>query len=218
MKLLLTSAGVTNQKIADALFELVGKKPSETTITFVPTASNIEEGDKSWLIDDLNNLKNLNLKALEIADISAVPKSFWLSSFRRADVLFFSGGNTYHLMEWINKTGFKDELLELLKTKVWAGISAGSMVTGKKLELTLSKVVYGEDMEKNEDMDALGFVDFIFLPHLNSSYFPRLRRGIIDNVMKGRNERLYALDDQMALKISDGQIEVVGDGQYFFLN
>jgi dipeptidase E len=42
MKLLLTSAGITNKSIANALFELVGKSPEETTIVFIPTASNVE--------------------------------------------------------------------------------------------------------------------------------------------------------------------------------
>jgi peptidase E len=57
MKLLLTSGGLTNKSIADALFELVGKRPEETSLVFIPTASNVEMGDKGWLIDDLANLK-----------------------------------------------------------------------------------------------------------------------------------------------------------------
>ena len=47
MKLLLTSAGLSNDSIANALFDLVGKKPEETTIVVIPTASNLEGGDKN---------------------------------------------------------------------------------------------------------------------------------------------------------------------------
>ena len=72
MKLLLTSGGITNASIARALFDLVGKKPEDTTLVFIPTASNVEMGDKGWLIDDLINLKKLNFKSIDIADISAV--------------------------------------------------------------------------------------------------------------------------------------------------
>ncbi len=57
MKLLLTSSGLANKSISNALFELIGKKPEETTIVFIPTASNVEVGDKDWLITDLINLK-----------------------------------------------------------------------------------------------------------------------------------------------------------------
>ena len=50
MKLLLTSGGITNKSIADALFDLVGKKPEDTSLVFIPTASNVEKGDKGWLL------------------------------------------------------------------------------------------------------------------------------------------------------------------------
>ena len=135
MKLLLTSGGITNKSIAKALFDLVGKKPEDTSLVFVPTASNIEKGDKDWLIDDLVNLKKQNFKQIDIADISAVGKEIWLPKMEEADVLFFEGGNSYYLMEWMNKSGLTKILPELLKTKVYVGLSAGSMVTGKDLAL-----------------------------------------------------------------------------------
>jgi len=77
MKLLLTSGGITNKSIAKALFDLVGKKPKDTALVFIPTASNIEKGDKDWLINDLINLKNQNFKSISITDISAVPENIW---------------------------------------------------------------------------------------------------------------------------------------------
>lgn len=92
MKLLLTSSGLTNNSIADALFSLTGKRPEETTLVFIPTASNIEAGDKDWFITDLLNLKKQNFKSIEITDISAVDEKIWKPSFERADVLFFEGG------------------------------------------------------------------------------------------------------------------------------
>ena len=69
MKLLLTSGGITNELIAMALFDLVGKKPEDTLLAFIPTALNVEVGDKSWLINDLVNLKKQNFKSIDIADI-----------------------------------------------------------------------------------------------------------------------------------------------------
>jgi hypothetical protein len=52
MKLLLTSGGITNRSISTALFELVGKRPESTSLVLIPTASNVQQGDKGWLIDD----------------------------------------------------------------------------------------------------------------------------------------------------------------------
>src|SRR5208337_2344419 len=99
MRFLLTSCGVTNASIARALFDLVGKKPEATTLAFVPTAANAEQGDKGWLIDDLVNLKGLHFKSIDIADISAIDQKLWLSKIEQADVLYFGGGKRYHLMQ-----------------------------------------------------------------------------------------------------------------------
>lgn len=107
MKLLLTSGGITNKSIAKTLFDLVGKEPKSTSLVFIPTASNIEKGNKDWLIDDLINLKKLNLKSIDIADISAIGKEIWLPKMEEADVLFFEGGNSFHLMEWVKNQGLK---------------------------------------------------------------------------------------------------------------
>lgn len=218
MKLLLTSGGITNKSIADALFSLVGKKPEETTLVFIPTASNVEIGDKDWLINDLLNLKRLGFKSIEITDISAVEEKIWKSSLERADILFFEGGNTYHLMEWLNKSGLEKMLPELLKNKIYIGSSAGSMVTNRKLELKISQIVYGEDLDKDYEMDGLNYVDFYFLPHLNSEYFPNLREDIIKNVVKDIEEKIYVLDDESAIKIVDDKVEVISEGKWFEIN
>jgi len=218
MKLLLTSGGITNKSIADALFSLTEKKPEETTVVFIPTASNVEVGDKDWLIDDLINLKKLNFKSIEITDISAIDEKIWRPSVEGADVLFFEGGNTYHLMEWINKSGLVKLLPELLKDKVYVGVSAGSMVTNKDLALKISQLVYGEDLDKDYDMAGLNYVDFYFLPHLNSEYFVNLRENFIRDVTKDMREKLYALDDESALKIIGDKVEVISEGRWFEIN
>lgn len=38
--------------------------------------------------------------------------------------MFLEGGNTYHLMEWLNKSGLAKLLPELLKDKVYVGVNA----------------------------------------------------------------------------------------------
>ncbi len=218
MKLLLTSGGITNPSISKALFELVGKKPQDTSLVFIPTASNVEMGDKSWLIDDLINLKNQNFKSIDIADISAVPESIWKPKMEQADVLFFEGGNTYHLMEWINKSGLDKLLPELLKTKVYAGLSAGSMVTNPDLALKISQVVYEEDLDKTDDMPGLNYVNFYILPHLNSPYFTKLKEQNIKDAVKDIPLKIYALDDQSAIKVINEKVEIISEGEYLELN
>ncbi len=218
MKLLLTSSGLTNNSIANALFGLTGKKPEETTVVFIPTASNVEEGDKDWLITDLLNLKKQNFKSIEITDISAINEKIWKPSFERADVLFFEGGDTYHLMRWLNKTGLTETLPELLRDKVYVGASPGSMVTSPDLSLQLSQHIYEEDMIETEEMKGLNFVDFSFLPHLNSDSFKKRKKENIEKVAKEISRPIYVLDDNSALKIIDNKIEVISEGEWFVIN
>src|SRR3989344_3305801 len=218
MKLLLTSGGITNKSIAKALFELVGKKPKDTSLVFIPTASNVEKGDKDWLINDLINIHKQGFKQVAIADISAVSEEIWRPQLEEADVLFFEGGNEFHLMEWINKSGLIKLLPELLKTRVYVGLSAGSMVTSKDMALEIYKLVYEEMPGIKKDMAGLAFVDFYFMPHLNSEYFKKLRGKNIREAIKGITDKVYALDDQSALKVVDGKIEVISEGKYLEFN
>lgn len=217
MKLLLTSNGFSNQEIADVLFELVGKRPEDTSLVFIPTASNVEMGNKDWFIDDLINIKKQNFKSVGITDISAVPEGVWRSQLEGADVLFFEGGNTYHLMRWISESGLIKLLPELLKTKVYVGLSAGSMVTGPDLNLKLSKAIYGEEAEE-ESVAGLGLVDFYFLPHLNNPHFSARIEATLTGVMEEVTKKTYVLDDQSALKVVDGKVEHVGGGKYLEFN
>lgn len=218
MKLLLTSSGITNKSIANALFELTGKKPSETTVVFIPTASNIEVGDKDWFINDLVNLKKQKFKSIEITDISAVDEKIWKPSLERADVLFFEGWNTYHLIKWINKSGLNKLLPKLLKNKVYVGVSAGSMITNPDLNLKISQIIYEEDMSKTKELKGLNFVDFYFLPHLNSKYFKKVRIKNIEKLSEKIKKPIYALDDNSALKIVNNKIEIVSEGKWFVIN
>ncbi len=136
----------------------------------------------------------------------------------RADILFFEGGNAYHLMRWLNKSGLTDLLPELLKDKVYVGVSAGSMVTNPDLNLKLSQVIYEEDMSETKELKGLNFVDFYFLPHLNSEWFEKMRKENIEKAAQEINRTIYALDDNSALKIIDGKIEVVSQGKWFAIN
>ena len=218
MKLLLTSSGITNESIANALFELTWKRPEETTVVFIPTASNVESGNKDWLINDLINLKKQKFKSIEITDISAVDEKIWKPSLEWADVLFFEGGNTYHLMRRLNKSGLSELLPELLKDKAYVGVSAGSMVTNPDLALKLSQTIYEEDRLETEELKGLNFVDFYFLPHLNSKHFKKIRKENIEKVVKEISRTIYALDDNSALKIIDNKIEVISEGERFVIN
>ena len=216
MKLLLTSAGFANPTIIQALKSLVNRPFEKFSLAYVPTAANVEEGDKSWLIDDLTCIKSLSFASVDIVDISAVSKDIWEPRLNKADILMVGGGNTFHLMYWIDRSGLKDLLPDFLESKIYVGVSAGSCVMGP----TIYNSVQNLFDEKNvyDQKKGLGIVSFQFIPHLNSPFFPKINKASLQKAAPNITEPIYALDDQSAIKVVDGKIEVVSEGKYLLFN
>lgn len=216
MKFLLTSAGIVNGSIGKALLELAGKPAREISVVFVPTAANMVADDKSWLVQNYNDFLKLGLKSFDIVDIAGVSKENWLERFETADVLCFGGGDEQYLAKMMREIGVTEVLPELLQSKVYVGISAGSMVVGKLLPRELTEQLWPEEsFEGNEE--GIGLYDVSILPHLNSDYFAHLRAPLIQSMKEQFPRTVYALDDQSALKITDQEIEVVSEGEYLKL-
>jgi dipeptidase E len=209
MKLLLTSGGLTNDSIKKALKKLVGK---EIKIAFIPTAANVEEGNKDWLIRDL--IGCMDMGSVDIVDISAVDKKIWLSRLKDANVIFVGGGNTAYLMNWVTKSGLDKEFLDLLKTRVYVGISAGSIILSETIQTSSDYLFKLYDDEVKDVPKGLGFVNFNVRPHLNSQYFPRVTDENLKKVFKNLDQDLYAIDDNSSIVFNDGKIEVVSEGKW----
>lgn len=212
MKLFLTSAGISNKSLANEFVGLTGLKKSKIKVAFIPTASNVEEGDKGWLIDDYTNLKNLGLGSVDIVDISAVSEKIWKSRLEEANVLFLGGGNTFHLMHWVKKSGLQGLLPKLLKTRVYAGISAGSCIVGHTIYNSVQNL-FGEKYNL-KIKKGLGLIDFQFIPHLNSPYFSKIREKNLEIASKDLDEPVYALDDNSAIVVNGSKLKVVSEGKW----
>lgn len=212
MKLLLTSAGLSNGTIINGLKSLVNKSFNSLNLVYIPTAANVEDGDKSWLIDDLYQTKSLGFANFDILDISALSKEICESRLKNADIVMVGGGNTFHLMYWAEKMGLK----ELLINKVYVGISAGSCIAGPTIYNSVQNL-FEEKNEYNQKI-GLGLVNFQFIPHLNSDYFSKIRKEYLDIAAKQITEPIYALDDQSAIVVDGDKIEVVTEGQYLTYN
>ena len=212
MKLLLTSAGIRNQTILKALDELASKPLDQLKVAFIPTAANLESGNKNWLIDDLRRLSFLKFKEIDIVDISALPRKVWQKRLENSDVLFVEGGNTYYLMYWFNQSGLSKILPELLKTRVYIGVSAGTIIVTPSLINADFEAKPLKEINEEIFHDGLNLVDFMVEPHLNSVYFPD---STLDNLQK-RSQKypysIYGIDDQTAIKIDGDKIEVISNG------
>ena len=219
MKLLLTSGGITNQSMRDELFALAGKSASELSIAFIPTAANVETEDKTWLVKDFVAFESLQLKLFDIVDIAALSRDLWQSRLEAVDVLVFGGGHTSYLMQKIRQSGLADILPKLLESRVYVGISAGSMVTAPTLLPPGAQLFfYPDETGKHNEEKGLGFVDFCVRPHLNSPHFPKVINENLEQLAKEFPEPIYAIDDQTAISFVNGDIKIITEGEYKVYN
>lgn len=218
MKLLLTSEGLTNDSIKNALKELTEKPFDQLRLTFIPTAANVEDNDKNWLINDMSSCQELGLKSIDIVDISALDKEIFRPRLERADILLFGGGNTFHLLYWIKKSGLEEILPDLLKTRVYVGISAGSMVVTPTLALDSQSIELYEEKNELKDEEALHYVNFHIRPHLNSPFFPKVTRENIAKIVEKVTDTIYALDDNSAVQVINGKAKIISEGEWIKFN
>lgn len=207
MKLLLTSAGLTNSSIAGSLIEMVGKPASETKIAVIPTAANLEAGNKDWFINQFTNLWQHGFSWVDIVDPSAEATP-WQERLKDVDVLFVSGGNTFHLLDQMYKTGFADWLKDNIDKKVYVGVSAGTIVMSPTIDVATI-----EPADQNsvglKDLTGLGYVKYDIEPHCDNERFK-----IMEQWAKVNNRSVYALDDMSALQVVDKKVKVVGEGEW----
>ena len=211
MKLVLTSAGITNQSIENSIKKLLNQQNPK--IAFIPTAANTKNGGKGWLIDHLNEFRNLG--EIDIIDIAALKKEIWLPKLKQSNIIVMGGGDTTYLMNQIKNSGLIKELPQLLKDKIYVGISAGSIVLCPTL---FGNSEYLHSNHKQKSIKGLNYVDFHFRPHLNSPSFPKVIDKNLKEIAKKINKPLYALDNNSAIFISNNKLKIISEGQYIKYN
>lgn len=214
MRLLLTSAGVQNPSIRDALVELLGKPIAEAAALCIPTAQYghpmCDPASVRRFVTGQTPLPMVDLgwKSVGVLELTALPtigEERWISWVREADVLLVAGGDAAYLSYWMRQSGLAD-LLPSLHDTVWVGLSAGSMVLTPRI---------GEafiEWPAAPDDRTLGAVDFSIFPHLGLEP---------DNTLAAAEKWAaeivgpsYAIDDQTAIKVLDGAVEVISEGDW----
>ncbi len=215
MKLLLTSAGINNTSIHSALVDLLGKPIAESSALCVPTGSYAMGGPVSaWRIitGQANTpLCELGWKSLGVLELTALPsidEERWLPTVRETDVLLVSGGDVFYLAYWMRQSGLAD-LLPSLRDSVYVGVSGGSMVPGP----AIGEYFEGWTPPTGGD-NALGIVDFSLFPHLDNENMPGFAMSGAEEWAAGLPGPGYAIDDQTAIKVTGGTVEVVSEGHW----
>jgi dipeptidase E len=215
VKLLLTSGGVTNPSIRAALVELLGKPVEQSHALVVPTAQWGHpmcgpRGVRGLIAADeahasLTGQGWLSLGVLELTALPTIGADRWVPWVREADVLLVDGGDATYLAHWLRESGLAD-LLPNLEDTVWVGVSAGSMVMTPRI---------GNDFVEWAAAPhdrTLGIVGFSIFPHLDA--FPTNTMADAERWAADLDLPSYAIDEQTAIRVVDGEVEVVSEGTW----
>jgi dipeptidase E len=220
--MLLTSAGIQNDTLKSALADLVGKRFAAARVVFIPTASVAAAGDHGWLIEDLNRLHGLGWREFGILELNGLPAPMVRDRLRRADVIYAEGGNHYHLANSITANGLDAELADILESKVYVGVSAGSMIFSRNFSARTGEV-FGEqdDLQILGEAPArspLGLFDWYLKPHMNSRSFPNRTPKWYEKAAAQLDFPVYAIDDDSAVRVRGDETDVVSAGEWLLLN
>lgn len=217
MKLLLTSGGIKNASIRNALIGLLGKPISDCSALCIPTA---EYGHpwctpaSAWRFiagQTEAPMCDLGWKSVGVLELTALPSigvERWVPWVREADVLLVDGGDAMYLCHWMRQSGLAN-LLPSLPQMVWVGVSAGSMVMTPRIGdyFVNWKSPTGRD-------ETLGLVDFSIFPHLDHELMPQNTMADAERWAADIGGPAYAIDDETAIKVVDGVVEVVSEGHW----
>jgi dipeptidase E len=217
MKFLLTSAGISNTSIHDALVDLLGKPIAESSALCIPTAAYAFPGGAAmaWrLICGLarSPLCELGWKSLGVLELTALPsikQEYWVPVVQETDALLVGGGDCLYLCYWMRQSGLANLLPSLRSETVYVGVSGGSMVVAPNFGETYD----GRNPPSGSDR-ALGLVNFSLLPHLDHEKFPENSLANLEKLAARIPVPTYAIDDQTAIKVTDGTVEVVSEGYW----
>jgi len=217
MKFLLTSAGIKNTSIHDALVDLLGKPIAESNALCIPTAIYaIPDGaGHAWRFisgrEARTPMCELGWKSLGVLELTALPsidEEFWVPMVQGTDALLVGGGDPLYLCYWMQQSGLAD-LLPSLSETVYVGLSAGSLVMAP----SIGEEFVGWSPPGGGDT-ALGMVDFAIFPHLDHEAMPDNSMADAERWAASLPVPGYAIDDETAIKVIDGATEIVSEGHW----
>ena len=217
MKFLLTSAGIKNTSIHNALLDLLGKPIAECSALCIPTANHAQRGGaaRAWVFvtgqEPRTPMCELGWKSLGLLELTALPsiqKEYWTTAVQETDVLLVNGGDPLYLSYWMRQSGLAD-LLPSLPRIVYVGLSAGSMVMAPNIGADFVNWTppTGGD-------ETLGIVDFAMFPHLDHEALPQNTMADAERWAARMRVPAYAIDDETAITVIDGAAEVVSEGHW----
>lgn len=219
MKLLLTSngfvqkSGKVNEAIKQEFLDMLEKPLKDLCVAFIPTAKMYEDADKRMYLRVMKFFDELKVKKIDFVEIAGLPHNNWLKRLQDTDVIFIGGGNTYWLLHCVRESGLDKELAKLLESRIYIGESAGSILVTPTIDI--AGVDDGDENAVDlKDTTGLNLVYFEVSPHTPEDVSVEAN----SEYAKTTPNKIYAFDNNMAVKVDNNKIELVGEGQHWEYN
>ncbi|MDH6310424.1 dipeptidase E [Dysgonomonas sp. PFB1-18] len=190
--------------VADLFKEFAKEDIKGKAVTFIPTASNVEEV-KFYVDLAREAFREMGLIVDEL-DVSKMSGDKMTAKLKENDYIYISGGNTFYLLQELKRSG-ADKMIadEINSGKLYIGESAGSMIVSPDIEYAKEM----DDFKKAPDLDtfsALNIIDFYPLPHYKSFPFEEAVEKIIAKY--GAKLNLYPISNSQVILVERSNVRV----------
>ncbi len=165
----------------------------------------------------------------EFSVLPSIDEECWVPAVQETDALLVWGGDPVFLSYWMRRSGLADVLPSLPSETVYLGVSAGSIAAtstfaetyreprrGSGEALSTEDIVFdtpdGELRMILVKAQGVGLVDFAIIPHVDHADPQDM--AIAEQWAARIPAPTYAIDDQTAIKVTDGNVEVVSEGHW----
>ncbi|MBX4260405.1 Type 1 glutamine amidotransferase-like domain-containing protein (plasmid) [Clostridium estertheticum] len=193
-----------NRKVDNELLNLLNKK--NPSIAYIPSCSDLS---RKYFKPKVKYYNALGIKKTQYFDLDLEYDESKVHDILKFDAIHLSGGNTFYFLHLLKKRGF----IELLQSYVnnggiLIGVSAGSILTTKTIEIA----GYGDDSDENfieiEDKSALGLVDFEFMPHWDGTI---KSLNLVRSYVEHKNKVVYVCKDGDGIIVDENNVKIIGN-------
>lgn len=198
MKLLLTSAGLRNKKVADFLVSILPKPPGDCSVLVVADAEDV--GERSYVGMSQKKLRSLGFTKISFFNLT---DDKFTNASENFDVIYVLGGGTHEILNRLRVTGLAEFIIGAVRNHgtVYFGSSASSIVAGP--DITIAS--WGSDPDPNE----IGLEDLRGLGLTNMAIYPHFRPDLEEEVAEFRQ-----MVDYPVIALADDEAVFVDDSGY----
>ena len=192
-------------EVASLFPKFAGEEIKGKRITFIPTASLVEEV-RFYVDDDRKAFEELGIIVEELEITTASPDKI-SEILNRNDYIFVSGGNTFYLLQELRRKGADTLITEQIRAgKLYIGTSAGSIILCPDIEF-VKEMDYNHTAPELQSFTGLNIVNFYILPHYLDFPFEEITQNIVKKY--GKKVDLRPISNKQVITIAGNRIEIL---------